>query len=130
MTTNRHLALACLLLIVLCPTGASLAEDASSLSGKKLFIRCKACHVLTPQERQLAGPHLQGIVGRQAGSLEGFAYGESLAGKTFAWDEAQLDQWLQQPQSVVPGMCLPFFGLRKAEERQALIEYLKRPGDQ
>jgi len=50
-----------------------------------------------------------------------------LRAQDFTWDEAQLDKWLSPPQADIPGLCLPFNGLAKAEQRRAFITHLKHP---
>ena len=49
------------------------------------------------------GPSLYGVVGRKAGSLEGFAYSESLKDSGVTWDEPTLDKWIANPGAVIPG---------------------------
>jgi cytochrome c len=107
--------------------GAGAAESTLADAGKKQFRRCAACHSVSDSARPNLGPHLEDIVGRTAGSLEGFEYSEVLRGQSFDWDEAKLDAWLERPNEVVPGMCPSFIGLRKPEDRAALIAYLKQP---
>ena len=109
-------------------TGSAIAEPApDALAGKRLFFRCVACHTVSSTSRPLTGPHLEGIVGRQVATLEGFTYTEALRARNFVWDEARLDHWLKAPQADIPGLCLPFTGLSKAQDRAALIAYLKNP---
>lgn len=100
---------------------------ATSQNGKKHFLRCNACHSVEANNTQTTGPTLAGIVGRPSASLENFTYTSALKSQTFIWDEENLDQWLSQPQAMVPGMCLPFMGLSKKEDRVSFIEYLKNP---
>jgi len=108
------------------PAGERSAEEA----GKKLFIRCVACHSLSAEDgRILAGPHLDGIVGRKVASVEGFKYSDAMRALSITWDEAELDRLLMKPQSIIPGLCMPFMGLAKAEDRAALIAFLKNPVD-
>ena len=106
---------------------AAAAESTLAEAGKKQFRRCAACHSVSASARPTLGPHLEGIVGRTAGSLEDFEYSEVLRGRPFVWDEAKLDAWLEHPNEVVPGMCPSFMGLRKPEDRESLIAYLKQP---
>ena len=73
------------------------------------------------------GPHLENIVGRASASVEGFAYSEKLQALDIVWDEETLDQWLQHPETIVPGMREPFTGIDNPEQRKALIAYLKNP---
>lgn len=105
---------------------AAPAQNDAAL-GKRLFLRCTACHTVSSKAPGKIGPHLQGIVGRKSGSVAGFGYSPAMKGANIVWNEATLDKWLQRPQSVVPGTTMAFAGLTKPEERKALIAYLKKP---
>jgi cytochrome c len=70
------------------------------------------------------GPPLLHVIGRPAGKLEGFHYSPALAQAGFTWDEARLDAWLNDPQSVIPGAVMAY-RQAKAETRAAIIAYLK-----
>ncbi len=110
------------------PPGTTQASaQTDTTAGKRHFIRCVACHSVSVHARPLTGPHLEGIVGCPVASVEGFRYTEALSAKNFIWDEARLDNWLKAPQAEIAGLCLPFMGLAKAEDRAALITYLKNP---
>ena len=103
-------------------------------SGRGQFLHCNSCHVLkadTPPPRfgDKLGPHLEGIVGRPAASVEGFEYTETLRALDLVWDAQTLDRWLENPQAMVPAMCEPFTGMANADHRRALVAYLKNPGD-
>lgn len=126
LSTLISLAAACLW------SGSVLASAADSQTelraeGEKQFIRCVSCHSMNAADTWPIGPHLEGIVGRQTAALPDFDYTEDLREREFVWDEEQLDLWLTKPHEIVPGMCMPFMGLPKAEHRAALIEYLKAP---
>ncbi len=112
---------------VLIAAAASAELPPNAQAGKRHFIRCNACHSISSEARPLTGPHLEGIVGRKVAAVEGFKYTERLHAQDFAWDEARLDRWLTAPQADFPGMCLPFTGLAKPEDRAAFIAYLKNP---
>lgn len=105
---------------------AAPAKDDAVL-GKRLFLRCTACHTMSSKAPGKVGPHLQGIVGRKAGSVAGFGYSPAIKGSSIVWNEAMLDKWLERPQAVVPGTTMSFAGLSKPEDRKALIAYLKKP---
>lgn len=101
------------------------ASDAAL--GKRLFLRCVACHATSAKTPAKVGPHLQGIVGRKAGAVTGFGYSPAMKASKVVWTEATLDSWLQRPQAVVPGTSMAFAGLPNAADRKALIAYLKKP---
>ncbi len=93
--------------------------------GKKLFTKCKACHNAEKPQNKV-GPHLVGIVGRKAASADGYKkYSKDLKESGIVWDEANLDKWLTNPKGMYPGTKMIYPGLKKAEDRADLIEYLK-----
>ena len=117
-------------LIVLCAVGAgfdAVASAADPAAGEKVFVKCKACHTLEAGKNKI-GPSLQGVIGRTAGTAEGFNYSEGMktAGAGgLVWNEETLDKYLSGPKQFVPGNKMPFPGLPKAEDRANVIAYLK-----
>lgn len=82
-------------------TGAQEAGG-DPAAGETLFARCAGCHALdTP--RIGAGPHLVGLIGREAGSVEGFRYSPALADSDIVWDEDSLRAYILDAREVVPG---------------------------
>ncbi len=108
-------------------TAAQSAPPANNALGKRMYLRCAACHTLSVSGPRKVGPHLQAIVGRKAGAVAGFNYSPAMKGSKIDWTDANLDKWLQRPQSVIPGTTMAFAGMTKPEERKALIAYLKKP---
>ncbi|MCU0830572.1 MAG: cytochrome c family protein [Rhizobiaceae bacterium] len=107
--------------------GPATAQDAAA--GKDVFKKCAACHVAT-EARNRVGPHLVGIVGRKAGSVEGFRYSEAMAAKGaegLIWDEANIAAYMKDPKGFVPKNKMAFPGLKKDEDITNLIAYLKAP---
>jgi cytochrome c len=96
--------------------------------GKQQFIRCAACHAMTAKGPAKIGPHLQGLVGRKAGTVAGFRYSPAMARANLVWTEDALDRWLQRPTALVPGTSMAFAGMADAAQRKALVAYLKKPG--
>jgi cytochrome c len=108
----------------LLPGWAALA--APNLHGKLLFLRCASCHDIGPGPAKI-GPNLAGVVGRKAGSLPGYEYSPAMKQAGFVWTEANLDRWLTRPSDLVPGTAMAFAGLPSAQDRQAVIAYLRQP---
>lgn len=110
---------------------AGEAQQRLVARGRSQFLHCNSCHVLDaaapPPFGDSLGPHLEHIVGRASASVEGFAYTEALQALELVWDEETLDQWLQNPEAMLPGMCEPFTGIENPEQRKALIAYLQNP---
>ena len=102
-------------------TPAATAE----VSGEKSFAKCAACHKVEKGAPNGVGPNLHGIVGKAVASVDGFAYSTAMKAKGGVWDEATLDAYLENPRKVVPGTKMAFAGINNAEERKALIGWLK-----
>ena len=108
-------------------SGAVPAVELSELAqkGKRVYLRCQACHRVEVDGPHLVGPNLHGLIGATAGVKEGYVFSERLSGSGLVWDEDTLDQWIEAPQSLVPGTKMAFPGLPKKEDRAAVIQYLK-----
>ncbi|RUO29255.1 cytochrome C [Aliidiomarina sedimenti] len=106
---------------------ARVVDQALVAQGKREFIRCVACHSVDADGRAISGPHLEGIIGRQFGDVEGWQFPQHLSEHDFVWTESRMDNWLQDPQAMVDTMCLPFTGLSSEQARAALIAYMKNP---
>jgi cytochrome c len=104
-------------------SSAALAQGDPE-EGAKVYNKCKACHVVDEAKNRV-GPHLLGIIGRPAGSVEDYRYSAALKESGIVWDEASLDAYLASPKEVVPGTKMAFAGLRQEEERADVIAYLK-----
>ncbi len=94
-----------------------------AVRGKAVFEkRCMGCHAMDADRE---GPRLGGVFGRKAGSVAGFAYSAALKRSGLTWNDATLEQWLSDPDLVVPGNNMDFH-VPKAEERLDVIAYLKQ----
>lgn len=111
------------LMIAAAPTLAFAEGDAEA--GKKVFRKCKACHQIGEGAKNSAGPILNGIVGREAGTVEGYNYSTKLKESGITWDEANLKEWLENPRKKVPGNRMVFMGLKKDKDVENIIAYLK-----
>jgi len=102
------------------------AKEETSEDGKLAFNNaCRTCHSFKPNDNRL-GPTLHGIVGRQAGTLEGFQFSSAMKSAGITWDESSLDKFIANPDQVVHGNAMkPFGGIADASERQKIVAYLK-----
>jgi cytochrome c len=106
--------------------GIGHAQDAAA--GEKAFVKCKVCHQVGEGARNLVGPELNGLIGRKAGSVEGYSYSEANKNSGVTWDEATLREYLKNPKAKMPGTKMIFAGLNKDDEIDNLIAYLKQFG--
>jgi cytochrome c len=90
--------------------------------GKQLFEkRCTGCHSL---DQDKEGPHLRGVHGRQAGKLSSFRYSAALQSAHVTWDDASLDKWLTDTDSLIADNDMAY-RVPKADERADISRYLK-----
>jgi cytochrome c len=93
-------------------------------AGRRVFAQCRSCHTIDAGGGNRVGPNLHGVFGREIGSAEGFNYSQAVQDANFVWDGAQLDHWLQNPQTFLPGNRMAFAGVRNETQRRDLIAYL------
>jgi cytochrome c len=111
--------------------GPALAEG-DAAAGEQSFAKCKACHQVGPNARNGAGPVLNGVIGHQVASVEGFRYSPALTEKHeegMVWDEENLAEWLTNPRAYIPGNRMSFPGIRDEQELQDVIAYLATLGE-
>jgi len=104
-------------------TASVSADNGDIENGRRVFQKCQACHSLEPG-KTLIGPSLAKIVGRHAGTLEGFDYSDAMKKAGIVWDAATLDAYLADPQKVVPGNHMPFPGLKSETDRHDVVAFL------
>jgi cytochrome c len=110
------------LLASLAPVAAAPEE---SDEGQVAFNNsCRTCHSFKAGDNRL-GPTLHGVVGRKAGSIEGFAFSPAMKSSGVTWDAATLDKFISDPNQVVSGNKMqPFGGVADAGERKKIVDYL------
>lgn len=100
--------------------------DAMSNGERQFRRKCSICHSLTDDGARRAGPHLGGLFGRAAGSVEGYRYSETVSALPFAWDDETIDQLFDLgPDHFIPGSKMPMQRIVKPEDRADLISFLK-----
>ena len=105
-------------------SSSAIAGDAAL--GEKVFKKCKACHVVD-KEKHKTGPHLVNIIGRTAGSAEGYKkYSKAMKNSGIVWNDETLDGYLEKPKKYLKGTRMAFAGLKKEADRANVIAYLKQ----
>ena len=106
---------------------AAWADGVDPAAGEAQFKKsCGVCHVAAADGAPRQGPNLFGVVGRAAGGVADFKYSPAFTKGSagIMWDEATLDRWLADPQSVIPGAVM-LYKQADPEKRHLVIEYLK-----
>lgn len=92
--------------------------------GKRTFKLCQSCHTMTEGGQNLVGPNLYGVFGREIGAVEGFTYSKAVQDSDIVWTPEILAEWLESPRNFLPGNKMSFAGVRKPEDRTAVIAYI------
>jgi cytochrome c len=110
--------------------GTVLLDPANAVTGQAVSAKCASCHSFEQGGANGTGPNLYGTLGKPPAFHAGYAYSAAFtgyaAGKTWTFDE--MDAFLKAPQKHVPGTKMTFIGLKKQEERVAMIAYLQTLG--
>ena len=97
-------------------------------NGEKQFARkCSVCHTLVENGKKRAGPTLYKIFGRKAGTLEGYKYSKALIESDIIWNEESINRLFDEgPDKVTPGTKMPIQRMKKIQDRQDLVMFLKK----
>lgn len=112
---------------VLAAFGSPALADGDAAAGEKVFKKCKACHTLVEGKKKV-GPSLFGVMGRAAGAAEGYKYSKALLGSGLTWDDETMAKFLAKPKALVPKTKMSFAGLKKEDDIENVIAYIKANG--
>ena len=102
----------------------SIANAADPAKGKKVFRKCVACHSLQECKNKI-GPPLNNLLGRKAGSVEGYKYSKAMKNSGVVWDEESLDKFLTKPRKFIKRTKMSFRGIKRKSSRDDLISFFK-----
>lgn len=103
---------------------ASPAVAGDPAAGQRVFAQCRACHQVGETARNAVGPQLNGLFGREAGSVEGYAYSAAFDALDKVWDKENFAVYIRNPRQVTPGTKMVYAGLRNDKQIEDLIAYL------
>lgn len=106
-----------------------LLATADVAKGEKLVRACAACHTFDKGGADGTGPHLWNVMTRGVATAGGFAYSAGMKAHGGQWTYAELNHFLWKPKSVVADTKMNFIGVKKPEDRAAVIAYLRTLND-
>ena len=138
MKKRAHLLAAIFLFAA--PAAPAIAQDGDAAAGEKVFNKCKACHMVGDKAKNRVGPQLNGVIGRQAGTVEGFRYSKinQAAGEAgLTWTPELIVEYLPDPNAFLKkyleeagkgdqakGRTRMAFKLKDEEDRKNVVAYL------
>lgn len=125
------------------PGSSALAQDATK--GEQVFKQCMTCHRIGPDAKNLVGPVLTGVIGRQSGTAPGFAYSplnKAAGDNGLVWTDELIMQYLPDPNAflkkfltdkgkadLATGSTKMAFKLADEQQRKDVIAYINKFSD-
>ena len=103
---------------------ASLLALGDLAHGQKVFKKCSACHMIASDGKNMIGPNLWGVIGRQAGVIKDYKYSKAMIAYGKEWSFEEMNAYLIKPQAYIKGTKMAFAGLRKEKDRASVILYM------
>ena len=97
--------------------------------GETVFKKCLSCHNVERGGPNGTGPNMWGVMGRQMGTHPGFAYSAAMSSRAAPWTWEEMNGFLVRPKDWIPGTAMNYIGLRKWEDRAAVMAYLNANTD-
>ena len=115
-----------ILLAAAVPRVHAAAAAGDPAAGAASFRKCASCHQVGPSARGGFGPHLNGVIGRRAGTTPDYHYSDAMKRANIVWNETTLAAFLRDPSAVVPGTKMRFWGIRDERQIANLLAYLRQ----
>ncbi len=106
--------------------GAAPASAQDVASGERSFAKCRACHQVGETAKNVIGPALNGLFGRQSGTVEGYNYSAANKNAGITWNDASFADYIKDPRAKMPGTKMVFAGIKSDKEIADLTAYLKQ----
>ena len=107
---------------------SSVAAAQDVAAGETSFKKCLPCHAIGEGATNKVGPHLNGLDGRKAGTVEGYSYSDANKDSAVVWSDTVFKEYIKSPMSQMPGTKMAFPGIRNETEIGNLWSYLKQFG--
>ena len=112
--------------LIIASSVSSVAQDAQK--GAAVFNVCLACHAIGPGAQNKIGPELNGLDGRKAGTVPGFAYSDANKNSGIVWNEVTFEDYIKNPAAKVPGTKMIFPGIKNEQQVKDLWAYVSQFG--
>ncbi len=115
-----------LLLAVTSIAAASSARAQDVAAGESSFRKCLPCHSIGEGAKNKVGPVLNGLDGRQSGTVEAFSYSDANKNSGITWNKDQFLEYITDPKAKIPSTKMVFAGIKNENERNDLWAYISQ----
>lgn len=109
---------------VLAASSAFAAGDPAA--GEKVFTKCKVCHQIGPNAKNMVGPEQNGIDGRKTGVQPGYNYSDANKNSGITWNHDNFVKYIENPKAMIPGTKMVFPGLPNEKDREDVWAYMSQ----
>ena len=110
---------------LLCASGGALAAG-DPAAGEKIFFKCKVCHQIGPNAKNMIGPEQNGIDGRKSGTQPGYNYSDANKNSGITWNHDTFVKYVENPKAMIPGTKMVFPGLTSEKDREDVWAYMSQ----
>ena len=103
---------------------SGMAQDAQK--GKTVFNVCLVCHAIGPGAQNKIGPELNGLDGRNAGTVPNFDYSDANKSSGIVRNEETFEDYIKNPAAKVPGTKMIFPGIKNEQQEKDLWAYISQ----
>jgi cytochrome c len=95
--------------------------------GAEVFRACVACHTLSAEGGNRAGPTLAGLFGRRIATQPDYRFSDALKKLDIVWTPETVAKLFEVgPAAYTPGTKMPEQRIGSAEDREALVKFLQK----
>ena len=103
---------------------SGMAQDAQK--GKTVFNVCLVCHAIGPGAQNKIGPELNGLDGRNAGTVPNFDYSDANKNSGIVWNEETFEDYIRNPAAKIPDTKMTFAGVKNEQQVKDLWAYISQ----
>ena len=117
-----------MMIVALLAAATTAASGQDVAAGETSFRKCLPCHAVGEDARNKIGPILNGLEGRQSGTIDGYSYTQANKDANIIWSDASFKEYMVDPRGKIPGTKMVFNGIKNEAEVANLWTYLKQFG--